>query len=61
MLKCWLLFLQSPDDFYDDEWDDDSECGGGSTVMSTAAIPPTTQYPVRGVKSTPIMKTSGIY
>lgn len=53
--------LQSPDDYYDDEWDDDSECGGGSsTITSATTITPNTQYPAIGVKTTSMLKTSGI-
>lgn len=55
----YTLILQSPDDFYDDEWDDDSECGG-STVASSAAIPPSTRYPM-GPKTTSLPKAPGIF
>lgn len=48
------LIFQSPDDFYDDEWDEDSEYGGPVTSNL-----PQTQYPVVGTKTTSITKPSG--
>lgn len=60
MINYVLLHLQSPDDFYDDEWDDDSEYGGSSTVTSSVMVPSSTQFPAIGPKVS-MMKTAGIY
>jgi hypothetical protein len=60
LIYNFVLYLQSPDDFYDDEWDDDSEYGGSSTVTSSAIVPSSTQYPAIGSKAS-MMKTAGIY